>query len=541
VTTGASGDAQPDIWTDVLVLGNGPVGQTTALLLAKWGVRVGLLDARPVRDLVGSKAICQQRDVLDVWSACGVDRIAAEGVTWSRARTLYRDQELFCIELEDAGRSPLPPFVNISQTSTEQALDEAIAASLLIDVRWDHEVTAIEQDDDGVFVRCRTADGDMRLRARYAVACGGARGTVMRSALGVGFTGRTFADAFLICDVRADLPGWKAERRFYFDPSWNPGRQVLIHPCPDSVFRIDWQVEPGFDLESARADGSLDRRIRQVIGNQRYEIVWSSVYRFQARCADRMRVGRVLLAGDLAHLVAPFGARGLNSGVGDAENAAWKLAFALRGWGGADLLSSYDTERRGAAQENLDVTSATMDFLVPQTSEAREHRRRILQAAASGDAAARAAVDSGRLAEPFWYIDSALTTTCVDRPWPGRPERGRAPSPVPGVVLPDGPARDPDDPAVTRLRQMCRAGLLVLVGPGADVTACRGALSHVLIPGTPVRVLAMDEVDVANVLRPALRARDDEIWLVRPDAHLAACLRRPADLASAALRALALA
>jgi len=541
VTNDAADDALPDLPVDVLVLGNGPVGQTTALLLARWGVRVGLLDARPARDLVGSKAICQQRDVLDVWSACGVDRIAAEGVTWSRARTLYRDQELFCLELEDAGRSPLPPFVNISQVRTEQALDEAIAASPLIDVRWDHEVTAVEQDGDGVVVRCRTADGDIRLQARYAVACGGARGTALRSALGVGFAGRTFDDAFLICDVRTDLPGWEAERRFYFDPSWNPGRQVLIHPCPDSVFRIDWQVEPGFDLGAARADGSLDRRLRQVIGNEQYEIVWSSVYRFQARCADRMRVGRVLLAGDLAHLVAPFGARGLNSGVGDAENAAWKLAFALRGWGGQDLLTSYDTERRAAAQENLDVTSATMDFLVPQTPEAHEHRHRILQAAADGDAAARAAVDSGRLAEPFWYVDSSLTTTCTDRPWPGRPERGRAPSCVPGVILPDGPARDPDDPAVTRLRQMCRAGLLVLVGPSADVTACREALSHVLVPGTPVRVLAMDEVDVANVLRTALSAQDDEIWLVRPDAHLAACLRRPADLAEAARRALALA
>ena len=544
MTTGSSADphadGRADIRTDVLVLGNGPVGQTTALLLARWGVRVLLLDARPVRDVIGSKAICQQRDVLDVWSACGVDRIAPEGVTWSRARTLYRDQELFCVELEDAGRSPLPPFVNISQARTEQALDEAIAASPLIDVRWDHEVTAIEQDDGGVVVRGRTADGDMLLQARYAVACGGARGTALRTALGVGFAGRTFDDAFLICDIRADLPGWKAERRFYFDPSWNPGRQVLIHPCPDSVFRIDWQVEPGFDLESARADGSLDRRIRAVVGNQDYEIVWSSVYRFQARCVDQMRVGRVLLAGDLAHLVAPFGARGLNSGVGDAENAAWKLAFVLRGWGGADLLPSYDAERRAAAQENLDVTSATMDFLVPQTPEAREHRSRVLAAAATGDVAARAAVDSGRLAEPFWYIDSALTTACSDRPWPGRPERGRPPSSVPGVVLLDGPARDPDDPSVTRLRELCRGGLLVLVGTSSDVSACREALSHVLVPGTPVRVLALDEVDVANVLRTALRARDDEIWLVRPDAHLAACLRTPADLANAAVRALAL-
>ncbi|MFZ5871689.1 MAG: FAD-dependent monooxygenase, partial [Actinomycetota bacterium] len=443
----------------VLVLGNGPVGQTTALLLARWDVPVVVLDARSARDLVGSKAICQQRDVLDVWATCGVPAVAAEGVTWSRARTFYRDHELFCLELEDPGHSPLPAFVNISQSRTEELLDAAIEAQPLIDVRWGHEVVAVASRDCGVEITCRTPHGEQVLTGAWAVACGGARGAGLRAALDVSFDGRTFDDAFLICDIRAHLPGWENERRFYFDPPWNPGRQVLIHPCPDSVYRIDWQVEPGFDLEAARADGSLDRRIRQVIGEQDYEVVWSSVYRFHARIADRFRVGRVLLAGDLAHLVAPFGARGLNSGVGDAENAAWKLAFALHGWAADELVDSYAVERQAAARENLDVTSATMDFLVPHTPEAAERRRRVLEAAVT-DPAARAEVDSGRLAEPFWYVDSPLTTPARDRPWPGRPERGRAPAPVPGVVLPDGPARDPDDPAVSRVRQLCRSGLL---------------------------------------------------------------------------------
>ena len=523
----------------VAVIGNGPVGQTTALLLARWGLPVVLLDQRLERDLVGSKAICQQRDVLDVWASCGGRRIAEEGLTWSRARTFYREHELFCTDLQDSGRSPFPPFVNISQARTEEILDDAIAAQPLIEQRWGHEVVGLDEAADGVILGCDTASGPVTVEARYAVACGGARGRRLRELLGVGFEGRSFADSFLICDIRADLPGWENERRFYFDPEWNPGRQVLIHPCPGGLFRIDWQVAPSFDLERARADGSLDARIRQVIGDRPYEIDWTSVYTFHARIADRFRSGRVLLAGDVAHLVAPFGARGLNSGVGDADNAAWKLAFVLRGWSGETLLDSYASERRAAAVENLEVTSATMDFLVPQSPEGIERRRGLLDAAVT-DPGVHERVDSGRLAEPFWYVDSPLTTGSPDRPWPGRPKRGQAPAPVPGVICPDGPVSDPTDPSVTHMRQLCRSGLLVLVGPDSAREPAEQALETALPADLPHRVVALDVIDTEGVIRGALRVApaSDEMWLVRPDAYLAACVTSLPGLADAAQRLL---
>src|SRR5699024_527456 len=192
---------------------------------------------------------------------------------------------------------------------------------------------------------------------------------------------KTFEDRFLICDIKTNSEALAGERRFYFDPEWNPGRQVLIHPCPDSQYRIDWQVPGDYDLVEDEASGGLDQRIRQIIGDSPYEIVWKSVCRFHSRLVEPMRVGKVLLAGDMAHLMSPFGGRGLNSGIGDAENVCWKLAYVLHGWADEQLLDSYDSERRAAALENIEGTSKTMDFLVPQTPEQRKIREQLLEQA----------------------------------------------------------------------------------------------------------------------------------------------------------------
>jgi pentachlorophenol monooxygenase/3-(3-hydroxy-phenyl)propionate hydroxylase len=524
----------------VVVIGNGPVGETASLLLARWGIPVIVLDRRPERDMMGSKAICQQRDVLDVWEAVGAGRqLADEGVTWSTARTYYKDRELFSITLADAGQSGFPPFVNISQSRTEEVLAGKMADNPLIEQRWGHEVTTISQDESGVRLTCSTVNGAVAVRAPYVVMAAGSHAGKLRRQLGVGFPGQSYDDRFIICDIRAELPGWESERRFYFDPSWNPSRQVLIHPMPGSVFRIDWQVPADIDLDDEERSGTLDERIRAIIGpDADYAIVWKSIYTFHGRQAERMKAGRVVLAGDCAHLVAPFGARGLNSGVHDAENASWKLAFVLRGWAPEELLQTYDTERMAAAGENLEITATTMRFLVSQNEAERAHRLDVLERALS-DPGARSQVDSGRMYEPFWYVDSPLTTPSLDRPFPGRPARGQVPPPLPGVIVPDTPITDPGRPEASRLRDIARDGLLVLVSDDVardDIQAFVAGLTAV-----PVRTVRLGTITSHGSLAVILSAKPGEAWVVRPDCHIAAVVPAAdrATLAGAISRVLA--
>ncbi|MEV4059428.1 FAD-dependent monooxygenase [Nonomuraea dietziae] len=482
----------------VVIAGAGPVGLATALLLARWRVPTVLLEAAAQRACPGSKAICFQRDVLDILDRVGVaGAMVAEGVTWTTGRTYFREHELYSVTFPEA---EVPPWINISQARVEELLSARVAAEPLIDLRHGSPVIGYREDAEGVDVL--TPDGPVR--GSHLVGADGPRSAVRRLA-DIAFPGRSFEDLFLICDIKASLP-FPQERRFYFDPPWNPGRQVLVHQCPDSVWRIDWQVPPGFDPATA----DLDAMVRRITGSRPYEIVWLTVYRFHSRVATSLGRGRVFLAGDAAHLFAPFGARGLNSGLQDAENLAWKLALVRRG-APDRLLDSYDAERRAAALVNLAVTARTMEFLVPQSPPQWEWRRTVLERAVA-DPEARKLIDSGKLAEPYWYVDSPLTTSTGPVP----EEPGAARPPVPGVICPDAPVRG------GRLRQRFGAGFVVLVAR-PDRIAPATALGAELGVDVPVEALARSELGLdAAVLGEG--AGPDSVHLVRPDGHLAAVL-----------------
>jgi 2-polyprenyl-6-methoxyphenol hydroxylase-like FAD-dependent oxidoreductase len=400
----------------VLIVGAGPVGLTLALELARFDVPAVVLDCKPRLEPEGSRAIVVARHALEIFAGLGcAEPMLAKGVALARARTYFRDTELFCVEFPPAAPGEIPRFVNLQQTYTERALLERLEQSMSVELRWSVAVESLSQDAGGVTLE--TSAGD--LRGSFVVGCDGARST-MRQSLGVEFPGRTFPDRFLIADVRAELP-FPNERRFFFDPPSNPGRQVLIHPQPDGEWRIDWQVPSDTDADAELASGRLERRIRAIAGDVEYELVWLTAYRFHERVAARFRAGRCFLAGDAAHLYAPFGARGMNSGVEDAANLGWKLAVVLRGEAGVGLLDSYERERIAAARENLRVTSATMRFMAPPTVVHRALRNAVLRGSLRFPRLRRL-VNSGRLAEPAVYAGAGL----VGRPAPARAEPLRA-------------------------------------------------------------------------------------------------------------------
>ncbi|HEX5578427.1 MAG TPA: FAD-dependent monooxygenase, partial [Candidatus Limnocylindria bacterium] len=520
----------PALDAQVAVVGAGPIGMTVAGRLAQHGLSVILLEANPEPTGEGSKALCMQRETLEIWDRLGIgEHVAQRGIQWDVGRTYFRDRELFSVHLPGSGDDHFPPFVNINQTEVEAILRRRLSQLPKVEQRWGQRLTGLQQDGAAVTLTCDGAQGPSTIRTAFAVGTDGAHSSV-RHLLGMGFPGHSHEDLFLICDIRASLP-FPRERRFFFDPPWNPGRQVLVHPQPDGVWRIDWQVPSGTDVEAERASGLLDRRIRQVVGaTTPYDLVWVTAYRFHQRLAPRFRVGRVLLAGDAAHLMSPFGARGLNSGAADAENVAWKLALVLRGQAPERLLDSYDAERRAAARENLAITDGSMRFMVPHGPLRRMARNAILRGSIRF-AALRRLVNSGRLSQPYTYDASPVVAP------PHDDER----LPRHGALAPDARCTSLGrEKGIARLRDLVGTDFLLLLvcrttpERAAEIAIRATGLAwpapcRVAVVGAdrPLRGVSVLRDDVGELVG-AYGAAGSRAWLIRPDGHLAGSLALPA-------------
>jgi 3-(3-hydroxy-phenyl)propionate hydroxylase len=528
----------------VVVVGAGPVGLTLAIDLAQRGVPVVLLD-NDAKLSTGSRAICFAKRTLEVWDRLGVgDAMCAKGVQWHVGRVFFGAEQLYQFDLLPEAGHERPAFINLQQYYAEAYLAARAGDFPHLDLRWRNTVAACENLPEGVRLGIDTPEGPYTIAAAFVVACDGAR-SPMRALLGQESKGRVFRDRFLIADVRmqADFP---AERWFWFDPPFHPNQSVLLHRQPDGVWRIDfqlgWDADPELEKRPERIRPRVDAMMRQALGRAvPFELEWASVYTFACLRMDSFRLGRVFFAGDAAHGVSPFGARGANSGVQDADNLAWKIAAVLQGRAGEALLASYGIEREAAADENLRHSTRATDFITPKSEISRLFRDAVLDLSRT-QPFARTLVNSGRLSTPATLAASPLNTPDAE---------AFVGAMGPGAPAADAPVLRADGTRGWLLRELGPDFTLVLgAGPDAARALERRLEDDAAVRGL-VRVLCVQPsgaapgagvVDVDGAIRARYDLQAGGGILLRPDGHVCARWRRPdaAGVQGAVRRALAL-
>jgi 3-(3-hydroxy-phenyl)propionate hydroxylase len=506
----------------VAVVGAGPVGLSLAIDLAQRGQSVVLLDDAD-RIGEGSRAICFSKRSLEFWDRLGIgQRMVDKGVVWSVGKIFHGDSQLYQFNLLPEQGHKRPAFINLQQFYAEAYLVDRVQELAAIDLRWRNRVIGLEQRNDHAVLTIETPDGAYHLRADYVVASDGARSS-LRQMVGAEFAGQVFEDQFLVADVKmtAEFP---TERWFWFDPPFHAGRSALLHKQPDDIWRIDLQLNPDADSITEKRPENVRPRIARMLGHDKFEFEWISLYKFQCRRMDRFLHGRVIFAGDAAHQVSPFGARGANSGLEDAENVAWKLDRVLRGTSPETLLESYHTERSAAADENIRESTRSTDFMAPSSRQEARLRKAVLSLAKETEFGKRM-VNGGRLSVPSIY-ETPLSSADRDA-WGGGPR--------PGASISDAPITSHRGEATFLTDAFIRAGsrftlLEFANGAAADVPDGVGVIRIGTENGWS---------DSEGLLRSRYDAEPGTAYLLRPDGYVAARFRHPtrATLEAALARA----
>jgi len=497
-------DAATPVRHKVIVIGAGPVGLATAIDLAQQGVEVVVLDDND-KVSFGSRAICFSQRTLDIADRLGAGRqLLDKGVLWNVGKVFFDNRQVYEFNLQPDEGYADHAFINLQQYYVENALVERVrqlqAQGAAIEIRGRNKVEAIGTHDDHVKLEVETPEGPYNVEADWLIACDGANSPTRRM-LGLDFEGRVFEDNFLIADVvmEADFP---SERWFWFDPPFNRGQSALLHKQPDNVWRIDLQLGWDIDKEREKRPENVIPRLKAMLGEDiKFELEWVSIYTFQCRRMEQFRYGRVLFAGDSAHQVSPFGARGANSGVQDADNLCWKLKLVIDGKAPEFLLDSYSRERVQAADENIRMSTRSTDFITPKSDMSRLLRDAVLDLSEHYDFA-RPLVNSGRLSTPCTYVGSSLNSAdALNGPDMTQP----------GSACPDAPLGD-------------KFLLPELAGKFTLLTIDADAPDRIEEGGIEVTRLALSVKDdlTLELKRRYLGDATGAVYLIRPDQHVAA-------------------
>jgi 3-(3-hydroxy-phenyl)propionate hydroxylase len=453
---------------------------------------------------VGSRAICFSKRSLEIFDRLGCgSQMVDKGVVWNVGKVFFGDRQVYDFNLLPEEGHKRPAFINLQQYYCELHLVERVRALQVegkpIEIRGRNKVANLQPGDDHTLVTIETPEGAYNLEAGWLLACDGAASPT-RAMLDLDFVGRVFEDNFLIADVimKADFP---TERWFWFDPPFNPDQSALLHKQPDGVWRIDLQLGWEIDKDKEKQPENVVPRLRQMLGPEvEFDLEWVSIYTFQCRRMERFRHGRVIFAGDSAHQVSPFGARGANSGFQDIDNLGWKLKLVLEGKAPERLLDSYAFEREMAADENIRQSTRSTDFITPKSEISRIFRDAVLDLS-EHHAFARPLVNSGRLSVPCIYD--------------GSPLNGADAANLPGRTRPGSPAVDAPIAGNWLLERL--GGGFHLLGLEAEVPA---ALD---IDGITVKGTTLSGSGIEHGLRERyLGDAPAAVYLIRPDQHVAA-------------------
>lgn len=414
-----------------IVVGAGLAGLTAALELGSRGVRTVLLDDDDTVGAQGlsSRGICHAKRSLEVLDRFGVaERIRAKGVTWNEGDVFVRDERIFRFNLQPEQDQKFPAFVNLQQFYVEQYLVEALQRVGAVSLRWKNRVAGVRQQARHVELTVETPDGEYTVRAQYVVAADGAH-SVLRDKLGArDAESSLFENHWCIADVR--MPGAAgAVRKAFLDAPQNDGGAIWYHQMADGIWRTDWLISHYGDPEAEAQPERARARLRKLLGpDTPFELVWVGPWRFRRRVLERMTHGRVFFLGDAAAQHSPFGARGGNRAVQDANNLGWKLALVVAGRARPELLETYELERHFAALESVEIASRSALFIAPETEGQRLVRDAWLELARKHEWA-RTMVNVGRLTVASVYAFSPLNA-----------ERGAFASRLaqPGAAAPDG-------------------------------------------------------------------------------------------------------
>ncbi|MEU1038746.1 FAD-dependent monooxygenase [Streptomyces sp. NPDC005907] len=567
----------------VIIVGAGPVGLALALALARHEVPSVVLDEGPGKD----EQRLARTVVLREDTAALVDRLTgfpldADGFRWAGWRSMRRKQVMREISFDEDGRVmpgsgtrgpggakvPAPGPVSargaadasgiggaqeaggaggfgaaqllggpelfaplhIAQHVLTAALREAVAGEPLIKVAVNSRLDAVEQDTSGVTAHTRGPHGTW-WRGSHLVGCDGPRSTV-RKLQDIRFPGRTAVERHAVAALRTELP-WPGEAVLHRMPPWRTSGpsagEVTGRPLPDGVWRLDWLLPPGKDLVTPEL---LVARIRETLGGWSggspppYELLDTGVHTVHHRLARRWRVGRVFLAGDAAHLLGALGTQGLDEGLRDADNLAWKLALAWHHGPHEALLDSYQAERRAVVAARLRAADQALPVL-----RGGGGLRSYVPGSARGHDALLTDGHLGRgpLGAPGAYDDSPLA--------PPHAEATAAVATAPGAPVTDVRVTAEDGSFVRLRDRLGRAVLLVvLIAPGTGVWERKHWVSAGIMPRLAAAVTALPHPAELLVAESYPGAAAHTVLLVRPDGHLVTALSgvRPADLYAAA-------